>query len=116
MADPSYIDHIPGLSRSTDRTHRATTIDVTVDGTAHDVNLREAGHRTRRVAVVLIFDRCTMISTGIYFIILNDTVAIFIFRGCAIMVEVILILRDTRTTTIDITTVHPLWVVKVRGL
>ena len=82
---------------STNRTHRTTTIDVTMDDTAQDVDLREACHRTGSTTIA----RCWNL-IGI--------------RCVIIVLQRRSILCDTRTTTIDITTVQPLWAIEVIGL
>ena len=104
-----FLIRIVALSyfRRTDTTKRATTIDVTVDGSAQNVDIREAGHRTGRGAIVLLIDIVRFTSYTVGSILNMGTV------GLSIAVEVELVLFDTRTAAEDITTVQPQRIIKV---
>ena len=79
--------------RRTDTRERATTVDVTMNLTALDLNRREPRHGTSGGTVVLFLgSHCR--STIVIF---NNVIIVIV------IVKVVLVLTDTRTSSIDIT-------------
>ena len=92
-----------------------------MDGTAIDIHSCEASYRTGRVAVVYFlhwycgtcYGILIIIYLYLFFIIVFLFIVVSINGMTSIIVEVVLILPDTRAGTIYITTMQPLGIIKV---